>query len=106
MADSAPRNKLSPDTPAMMVSENRIRVKNSGGPKLSAKDASHPAKTISARFDIKSAVQEAQSAMPSARPASPRSAIGWPSRMVAEEAGVPGVLIRIAGIEPPKMPPL
>src|SRR6056297_3243881 len=71
MADSAPRNRLSPDTPAMMVSENRIRVKNSGGPKLSAKDASHPAKTISARFDIKSAVQEAQSAMPSARPASP-----------------------------------
>jgi len=28
----------------MMVSANRIRVKNSGGPKLSAKEASHPAK--------------------------------------------------------------
>ena len=27
-------------------------------------------------------------------------------RTVALEAGVPGVLIRIAGIEPPKIPPL
>jgi hypothetical protein len=53
----------------MMVSENRIRVKNSGGPKLKAKEASHPAKTISARFEIKSAVHDAQSPMPSTRPA-------------------------------------
>src|SRR6056297_2005478 len=91
-AESAPRSRLSPETPAMMVRENRISAKNSGGPKLSAKDARKPAKKMSARFETKSAVQDAQSAMPSARPASPRSASGWPSRMVAEEAGVPGVL--------------
>ena len=44
--------------------------------------------------------------MPSALPALPCSASGYPSSTVADEAGVPGVLIRMAGIDPPKMPPL
>ena len=90
----------------MIVREKRIRVKNSGGPKDKAKDASQPANRISDRFDIRSAVHDAQSAMPRARPASPFSAIGYPSRIVADEAGVPGVLMRTAGIDPPKIPPL
>jgi len=54
-----PLSRLSPDTPAMIVSEKRISVKNSGGPKFSAKEARMPANMISAMFEIRSAVQEA-----------------------------------------------
>ena len=39
-------------------------------------------------------------ATPSARPASPFCAKGYPSNVVAAEAEVPGVLIKIAVIEP------
>jgi len=48
---------------------------------------------------------EAVMPMRKARTASPRLAIGWPSKPVVIEAGVPGILIRIAGIRPPLMPP-
>ena len=43
----------------------------------------------------------AKADMPSARPASPFWAIGKPSSDVAEAAGVPGELMRMAVIEPP-----
>ena len=39
-------------------------------------------------------------AIPRARPASPFCANGYPSNVVAAEAEVPGVLIKIAVIEP------
>ena len=40
-------------------------------------------------------------AMPIARPACPCLASAWPSRHDAAEAGVPGMLSRIAEREPP-----
>ena len=46
---------------------------------------------------------EAITAIPNARPASPRWANGKPSKVVAAAAEVPGVLIRIAVIEPAKV---
>ena len=45
----------------------------------------------------------ATTAMPRARPASPRWASGKPSRQVAAAAGVPGVLIRMAVMAPAKV---
>ena len=42
---------------------------------------------------------------PIALPASPRLAIGAPSKQVATEEGVPGMLIKIAEIRPPDTPP-
>ena len=42
----------------------------------------------------------------SARLASPRLAMGWPSIAVAAASGVPGLFNRIAGIAPPEVPPL
>jgi hypothetical protein len=36
---------------------------------------------------------------------SPRLAIGKPSKPVQMEEGVPGMLIRMAGMSPPEMPP-
>ena len=44
--------------------------------------------------------------MLSALPASPRAAIGCPSKQVATDAGVPGILSRIAEIRPPDVPPI
>ena len=60
----------------MMVSENTIRVKNSGGPNLSANPASTPASRIRDRLEMKSAKQEAYSAMSRALRASPLRVIG------------------------------
>ena len=74
--DPNPFNRSSPDTPAIMVRENTISVKNSGGPKRNAKLARIPAKKISDRFEMKSAVQEEYSAISSARRASPFWASG------------------------------
>ena len=42
---------------------------------------------------------------PSALPASPFAASGAPSKVVAIEDGVPGMLSRIAATSPPEMPP-
>ena len=42
---------------------------------------------------------------PNALPASPRSAIGAPSKVVATEEGVPGIFSRMAEIRPPEVPP-
>ena len=50
-------------------------------------------------------IDKAKSAIDNARPASPRRAIGYPSRIVAAAAGVPGVRIRIAEIDPPYIAP-
>jgi hypothetical protein len=47
---------------------------------------------------------ELTAAMPSARPASPFWARGKPSSAVATAGGAPGVLMRIAVIDPPKVP--
>ena len=58
-ADTTPLTRFSPETPAMMVSENTIRVKNSGGPNLSANPASSPASRMSDRLETKSAKHEA-----------------------------------------------
>ena len=43
-------------------------------------------------------------AKPRALPGSPFFAIGYPSRAVATAGGAPGALIRIAVIDPPKVP--
>jgi len=43
---------------------------------------------------------------PNALPASPLSAMGPPSNTVAIEEAVPGILSRIAEINPPEIPPI
>ncbi len=56
--ESKPNGKDLPATAATIVSENKMRVKNSGGPNRSARVARYPVKPISARFDMKSAKQD------------------------------------------------
>ncbi|MNU01846.1 hypothetical protein D3C72_2453680 [compost metagenome] len=51
------------------------------------------------------ATKEPIAAVASACPARPARAMRWPSMAVAIEAASPGVLIRIAVVELPYMPP-
>ena len=44
--------------------------------------------------------------MPSALDAWPRFAIGWPSKQVATEEGVPGMCSRMAEMRPPEIAPI
>ena len=44
--------------------------------------------------------------IPKAFPASPLSTIGYPSKVVAMEAAVPGIFNSIAEIKPPEAPPI
>ena len=51
-------------------------------------------------------IAEDQHAIFNAFAASPRSAMGKPSKVVAIDAGVPGMRNKIAGIAPPYIDPL
>ncbi len=51
-------------------------------------------------------MKENTTPVPSAFPASPLSAIGFPSKQVATEEGVPGIFSRMAEIRPPEIPPM
>jgi len=51
------------------------------------------------------AMKEPIAAMPSAGPARPRRAIWWPSSVVTTEDDSPGMLTRIAVVEPPYWAP-
>jgi hypothetical protein len=76
-------------------------VKSSADPNFKAKLARNPANKIREILEIKSATQEEYKAISNARRASPFLAKGYPSSTVHDAAGVPGVLIKIAVIDPP-----
>ncbi len=84
-----------------MITPNSASQKNSYAPNLSARlpkiGVNHARKNI----PIKVPSTDPVVAMPIARPARPCFASWWPSRHAAAEAGVPGMLSRIAEREPP-----
>ena len=93
------------DSVAISVSEKTAMAKYSCGPKDSATCASHGAMNISAAIEIMVPMNEKTMPAPRALPPSPFSIIGPPSKVVAIEAGVPGILSRIAEIRPPEVAP-
>ena len=92
-------------TAAMELRPKRQSMKYSGGPNFRANRASIGAMTISTRTPNRLPNREAVVDMPIARPASPFWAMGYPSRVVMTAGGSPGRFIRMAAIDPPKMPP-
>ena len=90
-----------PEMLAMMVRPNTARQKYSGGPNFRASLASWGATQISTKALMVPPIQEAKVERPMARPPSPRAVNCRPSIMVAAEAGVPGVPMRMAVMEPP-----
>ena len=79
---------------------------SSGGPNCSAIRAIGPIRRMVTTSLERSPNTEATSAMSSALRACFLRASGAPSRTVATAAPVPGIDSRIAGMLPPKMPPL
>ena len=88
-----------------MERPSTIRLKYSAGPNFTANRASVGATSIRPTIASVPAMNEPMAAMPSAGPARPWRAIWWPSRQVTTEAASPGMLTRIAVVEPPYMEP-
>ena len=96
-----PLMMLSPEILAMMLSPKNVMQKYSGGPKVCATRAmaGEAKRQISAL--TMPPKNEAYSAICSAFKDFPCNVMGYPSSVVAALAGVPGVLIKIAVMEPP-----
>ena len=85
----------------MQVSAKMTIAKIAAGPKATETRAKAGAAKIRTASEKMPPNSEAKVAQPMARSALPARAIGYPSSTVAADCGVPGVLIRIAEIEPP-----
>ena len=91
---------------AISVSAKKVTEKYSHGPNFKVSLASTGDAKIITATPISVPTSDANTEIPSAFPASPLRAIGDPSKVVAIEAGVPGILRRIAEIKPPDIPPI
>ena len=100
-----PFNRLSPLTEAITESPKIASAKYSGAPKFIAIFPIWGAKNNSQHALISPPTVDAVSAVLSAFPGNPFRQQGYPSKSVAAAAFVPGVLIKIALIEPPKLEP-
>ena len=95
-----PRASTTAKTRPMTMSE-----KYSVGPKISASLVSGAPSAAMTRVATVPAKNEPMAAMPSATPARPWRAIWWPSSAVTTEVASPGMLTRIAVVEPPYWAP-
>ena len=82
-----------------------ISEKYSAGPKVSATTASGGANSAKSSVAAQPAKKEPIAAVPSATPARPCLAIWWPSSVVTTAVASPGMLTRIAVVEPPYCAP-
>ena len=96
---------LLPLTDAIIDNPNNANAKYSGAPKLNAtllicgeKNSRQSALTTPPKVDATNAISNAFKGCPF-------FAMGYPSKRVAQAPFVPGVLIKIALIEPPKFEP-
>ena len=85
---------------AIILKPKSPSAKYSGGPNFSASLTNGTANKTSAIVPIRPPVTEDTIDIPKALPGSPFLHIGYPSTTVAAAAGVPGVPIQIAVIEP------
>ena len=93
------------ETPAMIVRPKMPSQNFSADMNFSASCASSGEKKYSEMQLSRPPQKELQQAVASALPARPCSVIWYPSIAVAADAGVPGVWMRMAEIDPPKMAP-
>ena len=77
-----------------------VTMKSSGEPKVSTSGRTIGIETASAAAPMSAPTSELISAAPSARPASPFLAIGWPSTTVAADSPSPGTPNRIEVMSP------
>ena len=82
-----------------------ISEKYSAGPKIIASLVSGTARAATTSVANEPAKNEPMAAMPSAAPARPCFAIWWPSSVVTTAVTSPGMLTRMAVVEPPYCAP-
>ena len=100
-----PLSRLPLDSTEMIVSPKIPSQKYSGGPNFNDISASGSAEVARTRLASTLPTKDAKAAVTSACCAMPLRASGKPSKVVAMAAGVPGVLMRIAGIASPYIAP-
>ena len=101
----SPRSVLCPSTALMVQKASTISRKYSGGPRRTACSATTGAKKVTTTVAMEPATKEPMAAVASAAPARPCLAILLPSIAVTIEPASPGVLSRIAVVEPPYIAP-
>ena len=84
-----------------LTSPNTIRLKYSAGPNWKASSVKGGAKAAIKSVATHPAKKLPMAAIPKAEPARPRLAIMWPSRHVTTAEASPGMLTRMAVVEPP-----
>ena len=94
-----------PEMEMMTDKPNIASAKNSAGPNFNAIFEMSGDKKVITRAPMIPPLKEENKAIVNARPGSPFCPIGYPSSTVAAAAGVPGVWMRIAAMEPPYIPP-
>ena len=87
------------------IRPSTISEKYSAGPNLSASSDSGIATDATRIVATVPAKNEPRAAIVSAAPACPLRAIWWPSRQVTTDDDSPGMLMRIAVVEPPYCAP-
>ena len=97
--------RLSPSSALTVTNATAISATYSGGPKLVAKSATAGATNVSAIVPMVPATKLPIAAVASAAAALPARAILLPSSAVTIDALSPGMLSRIAVVDPPYMPP-
>ena len=100
-----PRDSEAPSTAVTVVSARTISAKYSAGPNSSAILTISGATKVSAAVAIVPAMKEPIAAVASAWAPRPLRAISWPSMAVTMLPDSPGVLSRIAVVEPPYIAP-
>ena len=100
---NSPFRMLPPETPIIMDRSKKDNANISGGPKLSAKRATGNDATIRTIVPTSPPKHEKIVLILSALAIFPCLTRTYPSKVCAMDAGVPGVLIRIAEIPPAQM---
>src|SRR5439155_299360 len=92
---TSPFTRASPLSEATNVMPSNASMKNSGEPKVSTSGRTIGMASASTRAPKTAPKSELMMAAPSARPASPFLAMGWPSTIVEAVVGSPGIPKRI-----------
>ena len=95
----------SPPSPMKVAKASTIKANSSGGPNLRAKVRQGGAKRVNSTTEIVPPTKDAVAAATKARSASPLSAMGRPSKVVATAVEAPGMPSMIELIAPPYMAP-
>ena len=88
-----------------IIKPKSIREKNSGGPIFKANSETRGADSIRPIIEMVPAISDPKALIPSAGPARPCRAIGYPSMHVTTLAASPGMFTNMDVVEPPYMAP-